>query len=1167
VRPLLVILFLSLLSHSASYALSLNELQGSNLVTLLDEDGDSADWIELFNPGPADLDLTDYGLSDREDQPFRWIFPACLIPADSTILVFASGKDRLFWMPHWETILDHHDLVKYKGGDVEPPADWREIGFDDGEWDEGPTGIGYGDGDDDTIISWWIKTWYTRKTFTVDELSQVGAVAFHVDYDDGYVAYLNGVEISRGHMGDPGDPPPHDAFAESPREATIFLGNRPEAKFFFDNSLLVEGENVLAVQVHNIDIDSMDLSLIPFLTLGMLSEPEGARGLSETLASQVPQLHASFELNPGGESVFLTTPAGVALDQANLPAHGIDHSFGRHPDGVGPWLIFEEPSPWLLNGPDGQAGYASPPEFSSPGGFYSGSVLVELGSEGSGAEIRYSIDSSDPGEMSEIYESPIFLDETTVLRARAFVAGKAPSAIITQTYFFGEGSALPVISLATDPPNLWDEQIGIYVLGDDYYPGFPYYGANFWQSWERPIHMEYFEPGGNPGFAMDLGVKIHGGLTRAFSQKSLRLLARQGYGKDHIEYRLFPEKDLDAFKRILLRNSGNDWCRSMLRDGLMHRAAAGALVDRMAYEPAIVFLNGEYWGIHNIRERVGKFYLQENHGVDPENVDILEFQYDVVDGDSLHYRAMLDFIEANGLADSSDYAYIKTQMDVDEFTDYWVFQVFFGNTDWPAGNIKFWRPRSPGGIWRWLLFDTDFGLGFWENYQFDTLAWSTAENGYGQNRPWSTFLVRQLLENEEFERRFINRYSDYLNTRFRAERFQALADSLKGIIEPEIARHQERWDYSYESWQADMAVVEEFIQERPAAARGHLRLKFGFFEDWTLSLDVQPPGSGTIQLEAIEVNGPWSGDYFLGNPVELTALPSPGFYFTGWSEDLLVEDTALIEAVGDSSLVATFAELPGRDILIHEINYNSPDASDPGDWVELHNRGSSHVDISGWIFKDSDDVHVFAIPGGETLAPGAYIVLAEDLADFALQFPEVENVIGSLGFGFSGGGELLRLFDADSILIDSVEYEDSPPWPPEADGLGPTLELVSPERDNSLPESWEASALPLGTPGAPNSVSTESQESTAPSALLLREPWPNPFNPVVNFRFGLPRSSHVRMDIYDLRGARVARILDAEMDAGFHVLQWKAEGQASGLYFARLQVDGEVRTRKLLLLK
>ena len=1167
-RPrLLIVLLISALAGGAN-SLSLNEIQGSNLVTILDEDGDSPDWIELWNDGPDPIDLTGYGLSDRQDNPFRWTLPHCVIPADSTLLVFASDKNRGFWLPHWETVLDHHDSVKYKGGDVEPPADWKEIGFDDSGWSEGPTSIGYGDGDDDTVVDWSIKTWYTRKTFEVDDLANIGAVAFHVDYDDGYVAYINGVEISRGHMGDPGPPPPHDAYAESPREATIFLGGRPESKFFLDNSLLVEGDNVLAVQVHNIDIDSMDLSLIPFLTLGIHSASPNARGLSETLFSQVPQLHASFQLNPGHESVFLTTPEEQLIDQANLPEHSIDHSFGRHPDGSGAWLIHEAPTPWLPNGEGGLAGYAEEPEFSEEGGFYAGSVLVELEVESPFAEIRYTTDAADPDENSALYGDPILVDETTVLRARAFQAGKAPSAIVTHTYFFGEGSTLPVISLATDPPNLWDEEIGIYVLGDDYYPGFPYYGANFWQDWERPVHMEYFEPDGELGFAQDLGLKIHGGMTRAFDQKSLRLLARQGYGEDHIEYPLFPERDLDRYKRILLRNSGNDWCRSMLRDGLMHRAVAGTDVDRMAYEPALVFLNGEYWGIHNIRERVGKYYLQENHGVDPEAVDILEFRFEVVEGDSVHYRNMLDYVEANDLADPQHYEYIGTQMDLVEFSDYWIFEVYFGNTDWPAGNVKFWRPRSPDGRWRWLYFDTDFGLGYWNDYAFDTLSWATAENGSGQNTPWSTFLIRKLLENEEFERRFINRYADYLNTRLRAGELGALAAELRARIEPEIARHQERWGYSYESWQGDMAVVEEFVQMRPAIARGHLRLKFGLSREWILGLDVDPPGSGVVKLEAVEIDGPWSGSYFRDVPVELTAIPAPGFEFAAWSDPGIPGATAYVDALGDSSLTAHFQEAAGHRVVINEINYNGPEGNDPGDWVELHNHGSEGVDLSGWFFSDEDDEHAFFLPPGTELLPGGFMVLCEDLELFEAAFPQVESALGDLGFGFSGGGEALRLFDADSLLMDRVEYDDSPPWPIEPDGFGPTLELIEADGDNALPESWAASLVDLGTPGEANSVSTGTgADEDIPAAVLLSAPWPNPFNPTVNLRFGLPKASHVRLDLFDVRGARVARLIDEVLAAGYHERSWNAEGRASGLYFARLEFEGELRSRKLLLLK
>lgn len=878
------------------------------------------------------------------------------------------------------------------------------------------------------------------------------------------------------------------------------------------------------------------------------------------------ELHANFKLDSGGEPLLLADAAGDSLDRVDTGPLPGDIARGRLPDGGGDWLYFVEPTPDLPNKGPGCIGIAEAPDFSVPPGHCPAAFDLALSAPSPAATITYTLDGSDPDAFSISYLAPIPVAETAIVRARCFQAEHVPSRIATSSYLFGESSSLPIVSLVTDPDNLWADETGIYVLGDDYDPEFPHYGANFWQDWERPAHFELFEPDGALGVALDLGIKIHGGWTRAFPQKSLRLCARGGYGAAKIDYRMFADLDIDEFEFLILRNSGNDWCITHFRDALMQGLTAGFDLDVQAYRPAVVFINGEYWGIHNIRERIDEHYLASHHGVDPDAVDLLELQYEEVAGDNGHYLAMLDFIAASDMTDDAVYQQVQALMDTDNFATYNIFEIFFGNTDWPGNNLKYWRPRAPDGRWRWLLFDLDYGLGIGVMYYHDTLAYALAPDGPDWPNPtWATYLLRKLMENGTFRRDFINRYADLLNTRLRTGVTTAALDSIRAGVEPEMARHMARWDSTITSWEDNIDVARDFLTWRPQFARSHIQNAFGLPGTWNLRLDVSPHGAGAVALTAAEIDSTFTGTYFQGNPVPVTARPASGFVFAGWSDPGLPPDpAALLEPAGDSyELKAFFA-----GAVINEINYNSADAFDPGDWVELHNPTGLELDLGGWQFKDEVDDHVFTLPPGTSLPAGGYLVLCENLAAFSAFFPGVAGAMGDLGYGLSGGGELLRLFDAAGTLIDDVEYDDAPPWPEEADGDGPTLELKNPLADNSLAGAWAASE-DHGTPGERNSAfeGTPVVDGGAPAALVMAPAWPNPFNPVTHLAFALPEAGRVRLAAYDVRGRLADVILDGELAAGRHEVRWSAAGHSSGVYLVRLEAGGRTLSRKVVLLK
>lgn len=1143
-----------------------NEHMAFNVMSHADEFGEYSDWIEIINTGSDPLDLSGYGLSDEASEPFRWTFPATFLEPDEPLLLYASGRDLRTWY-NWDTLIDWGAHWRYRANTTAPPEDWRSPDFPDSSWSVGPSGFGYGDGDDSTLVASCMSL-AARITFAIDDPVQIAHVYLHVDYDDAFVAYLNGSEVARANIGDPGELPAWDDPADEDREARIYAGGLPEAFDLPDaQAHLVTGPNVLAIEVHNSSAGSSDLTLIPFLSIAW-TDPAAGGDPAELIRFTLPHLHTNFQIASSGELLSLTAPGTGAVDVIQTGVAIPDVSRGRIPDGGPEWFYLADPTPGAWNGLIGYAEQASVPSVSQAGGLYAGPVSVSLSTPHPASEITYTTDGSVPTSSSTPYTEPLTISATQPLRARTFVTGLLPSDVVTHTYVIADEGAHPTVSVVTAPANLFDPEIGIYTYGNY---------ENYFMDWERPAHIEFFETSGLTAFACDVGIKIHGGHTRTYPQKTLRVLLREGYGVPEIEYSLFAEKDLTHFTALLLRNAGNDWCLAHLRDAVMHRIIAGLALDRQAYRPTRLFLNGAYWGIHHLRERIDVDYLAENHRIDPDQIDLLQNRHDIVAGDNAHYIAMIDCIEQYGLRHDGALHYIQTQMNTANFATYYIHEVFFGNTDWPTGNTRFWRPHTPPGRWHWIFYDGDFGLGLDEPYTHNTLAFALDPAGTSHNLPWSTFLMRMLLENPGYRDEFINRYADHLNTNLAPSHTLAICNAIAAELQPEIGRHYARYGRDPQIWTEEVAVARTYLLYRPAYARQHIIEQFNLSGTYNLTLDLSPAGGGEIALTACTIDTAFAGTYFREVPMKLTAVPAYGYAFEAWSDpELPAERSVTISPGANYALTAIFAPTPPPPdtmVVINEINYNSASDFDPEDWVELYNRADTPIDLSGWIFKDEEDPHAFVIPEEYRLPANGYLVLCRDTTAFHAHFPEVALPLGDFAFGLGGGGECLRLFNSAGVLIDSVPYDDDPPWPPQPDGNGPTLELRDPNYDNALAASWIASPG-RGSPGQVNCVlnpAARDEIAEQPDRLWLDAPHPNPCFARTILTFTLERPRRIALVLYDVLGREVRTLVEETLPAGSHAFGWDGRDRdgrtaRAGIYWARLEAEEVTHARRILLL-
>jgi hypothetical protein len=877
---LLAILMMSVAFLSAQ--VRINEAVSSNSV-YLDEDGDSPDWLELHNPGSQAIDLTNYTLSDKANNPGKWTIPNLNLAPGAYAFFWASGKDRTS-SNSFRTFINRGDTFRYLIPTQSVGQSWKNTDFNDDNWAEGPTGIGYGDGDDNTQIPNGTISVFARKSFTINDLAGIEALIFDIDFDDGFIAYLNGVEIARENLSI--EDPVWTDFADMYTEP-LLINEAPPRRFVLDNpeEILRAGENVLAIQVHNSGPGSSDFSMIPFLSAryaGASTEgitPPAILGLTDEA------LHTNFRISAGGETLFLHDANGNFVDSLpvyNLPA---DVSVGI-PGNGGQAVLLGETTPGQRNPNQGFQGVvAQRVLFSAPGGQVSPLTLA-LSGVSAPNEIHYTTDGSEPTINAPTYSGPIPINQTRVVRAAAFRPGYLPSRITTETYLINTNHSLPVVSLVTEPDNFFHPVTGMYLLGQGYTGEFPFFGSNIWEDREEPVNFAFYEPDNSGSYSLDAGTKIFGGWSRGQEQRSLSVFARGRYGTSEMEYPFFPQRSYDTFQALVLRNSGNDLFNTGMRDVVMTGLMENSNQDIQAYQSVASYINGRYWGLFNLREKVNEHFLASKHGVDPESIDLLEFNAAIIQGSNAEYLALLEYARTNPIEQAVHYNYLAEQIDIDNYIQYQAAQIYFDNQDWPGNNIKYWK--SPDTKWRWILFDTDFGAAIWNSDAafFNTLNFALVVNGQEwPNPPWSTLLFRRLMTNQTFRNRFINQLADEMNSRFLPQAVIQRINTHANLIEEEIERHDQRWGRAG-IWEDNVERMRQFFRERPEPMKGFVRNHFNLPAHHQINVSISDTSQGYVRVNSLDIEqNNWSGDYFQNVPIKVTAIPKEGFRFLHWELD------------------------------------------------------------------------------------------------------------------------------------------------------------------------------------------------------------------------------------------------------------------------------------------
>lgn len=395
--------------------------------------------------------------------------------------------------------------------------------------------------------------------------------------------------------------------------------------------------------------------------------------------------------------------------------------------------------------------------------------------------------------------------------------------MVTKTYFIGYGDKAAyykdtaVLSLVTDPENLFDYNTGIYVTGatHDYWleTKSPDDMTRYWHQpanyknggfdWEREAHIDFFDSG-EISFSQEVGIRLRGWASRAFLQKSFNIFARSAYGTGRITYDLFPglvsEKDgsaITSFKSVMLRNGGNDTELTKFREVMIHKLSEGLNVSIQAARPVIVFLNGEFWGLYNLQERYSAEYIESHYGIDENDVVIIDKGNvdEGIDEDSKLFTSLIDFAMGNDLSKAENYKEICNMMDIDSFIDYVCIEIIIANLDWGTNNVRLWRSRTEDssgsnpyadGRWRFMIYDVDYSTGL--SYE-NSLVYDANYNPvtYDLNSFFILMdtqrimgsLFSNLIKNDTFKKQFLDRYMEIINNGFKPERVADMIDEYE----------------------------------------------------------------------------------------------------------------------------------------------------------------------------------------------------------------------------------------------------------------------------------------------------------------------------------------------------------------------------------------------------
>lgn len=732
---------------------------------------------------------------------------------------------------------------------VVPASNWAAPGFDDLPWQIGEAPFGYfaenervnppqtetsfGEDPDSKI-----QGTYFRKNFTVEEIENVRALVLTYLADDGVVFYLNGAEIHKDNF-----------------NPTLDTELNPYKRITLAPDHLRKGINTIAA----------------FVTLA-------------TPTSPALRFDASLETELGST---LTLVDHIAFEQ-----QVDDISYGRSIINPAAWIFMAHPTPGKANNSpivSKPRETSTSPIITPEGGLYELPLTLSIASMGE--EIRFTTNGSNPTPTSALYTEPIDLTGTTVVRARTFGLGKVPSQIITHTYFVGESleDGLPIISVTAPDDTLFNPEFGIYGNRNTS-------SGNIHKGVDAPGNLEFFPADGSKGFSINGGFRLGGENNfLAHPQKALNFVIRGRYGDDALNYDLFPESGIGTFTALTLREGGDDWGKAHLTDAIWNAIVDGRMeVETNRYRPAAMFINGNYWGLYNIRDRWDDNWFFQEYGTDDGDYDHIRFDRSALsleNGKIEDWRELFGFLIRPGSSNQEAWEVVESEIDIDSLVDFTICETFGGNTSW-QGNREAWQDNRSNGKWRWLLPDMDRTLG------------NTSSRSNVTSFIEGETTVSRMLTLPNFRNRLAQRAAAHSTSTLSARRLKRLIDTLGAAAAPEIPRQLSRWSNPTEAnYITSLERMKNFVDLQED--RFLDEIGSNTVETPLANLTLATIGEGSFKFAGVKLK-PQTFKAFENTLTEIDAIPAPGFKFTHWS-GVDGDAKTILKFVGDTTITAHFS--------------------------------------------------------------------------------------------------------------------------------------------------------------------------------------------------------------------------------------------------------------------
>ena len=868
-------------------------------------------------------------------------------------------------------------------------------------------------------------------------------------------------------------------------------------------------------------------------------------------------LHANFKLNSGGETLTLRDHISAVVQQIVVPPLTATQSYGR--DGAGQYAIFQTPTPLATNAGATSSGIVETPSFNLAGGFFNNTQTVSLATLTPAASIRYTIDGTEPTDTTgTVYSAAISVPSSRAIRARAFKTGMTPSATATRTYLIAEPTSrksVPALCITGDQARSLYRPFGIMAIvggsntalaspqpttqngiwtqttsGAPALPDLSAYDNALHRGrfLERPAVMEVLYPDGRPGVNTDFGLRISGSgharprykLTNQnaaspnstawsqtdFTQKpSFNFYFRDDQGGDPLDFKLFPDDSITKFHDLRIRAGKNDPSNPFIEDELMRRLFVDLGQVGSVGIINTLYVNGVYKGWYNLCEHIREDFLQRRHGSDL-SWDV-QAVTTIASGDGLAFQEMITFIRNNPQSTLANYQAMKQRLDVVNFADYLIANLFAATGDWPHNNFINAHERSATGLYRYYLWDAegafgDFTLNVRSNMFVGANANVTKQGGIVANAPGSDglnygirILYTLLRDSPEFKLLFADRLQKHFfnNGALTEARVLARFNSLKNEFTPLL--NNTAFNDKVTPWVSGLVDPTRYATSPTANSPSRFNVLFNGYTDEVAGgvfVPAQFVTEGLWPSVLAPGFGTFGGNVAPGFALTITNPNGTGtVYFTKDGRDPRAEGGAIQGTAGTSVTITAPTTVKARirsaagvwspmtealfdtgvvpSLLVTEIMYHPPDNGatdgDQFEFLELKNVGATTVNLFGMSFTAGI---TYDFPAGSTIAPGAFKVIARNATQFALKYPAVP-LLGAWGAGSSlaNSGDTLTLSDAANRTVFTVSWLDTAPWPITPDGNGPSLvpanasAIPSPNNANN----WRASTNAGGSPG------------------------------------------------------------------------------------------------------